>query len=266
MSSRKEQKERARQARLAREAELAAAARRTRLRTLAAAGGSVVAAAIIIAIVLANGGAGSRASQTLSKLGSTPQLKLSSLTSLGRLKPAADSGSLGPEGIPVPAASPLVGTRSMASGNTIDGIGCAAREQTLFHIHAHLTVFVDGTQRQIPYGIGITSPQVQNSSNGPFVAGGSCFYSLHTHAADGIIHIESPVQRTYTLADFFDIWGQPLGPDQLGPVTGRVIALYDGRRYDGNPRDIPLNAHAQIQLEVGRPLVAPVTLSSWGGL
>ena len=28
---------------------------------------------------------------------------------------------------------------------------------------------------------------------------------LHTHAADGIVHIESPVDRTYTLGNFFDV-------------------------------------------------------------
>jgi len=35
------------------------------------------------------------------------------------------------------------------------------------------------------------------------------------------------------------------------------VALYDGKVYHGNPRDIPLTAHAQIQLEIGTPLVAP---------
>lgn len=266
MSSRKEQKERARQARLAKEAELAAAARRKRRRTLGLAGGLLVVAAVVAVIVLATSGGGSSTSQKLSKLGSTAQLKLSSLTSLGSLQPAPESDPLGPEGIPVPSAPALAGTGSMASGDTVDGIGCLGQEQTLFHIHAHLTVFVDGAQRQIPYGIGITSPQVQSTPNGLFVGGGNCFYFLHTHAADGIIHIESPVQRTFTLADFFDIWGQPLGPDQVGPATGPVTALYNGRLYDGNPRDIPLRAHAQIQLDVGRPLTAPVALSSWGGL
>jgi hypothetical protein len=34
------------------------------------------------------------------------------------------------------------------------------------------------------------------------VAGGSCFMWLHTHAADGIVHIESPVTRTFTLVAF----------------------------------------------------------------
>jgi hypothetical protein len=153
----------------------------------------------------------------------------------------------------------------MASGDTVDGVGCLGQEQTLFHIHAHLTVFVDGAPRQIPDGIGITGGQVQSTPQGPYVSGGSCFYYLHTHAADGILHIESPVQRTYTLGDVFDVWGQPLGPRQVGPAIGPVTAFYHGQLYDGNPRDIPLNAHAQIQLEAGRPLVAPVAITFTNG-
>ena len=89
---------------------------------------------------------------------------------------------------------------------------------------------------------------------------------LHTHAADGIIHTESPVDRTYRLGEFFDIWGQPLGRNRVGPAHGRVTALFDGRVFTGNPRAIPLLAHAQIQLDVGRPLVAPERITFPNGL
>ena len=89
---------------------------------------------------------------------------------------------------------------------------------------------------------------------------------LHTHAADGIIHTESPVNRTYRLGELFDIWGQPLNRGQVGPAHGRVTALFNGRVFTGNPREIPLLAHAQIQLEVGRPLVAPDEITFPSGL
>jgi hypothetical protein len=129
-----------------------------------------------------------------------------------------------------------------------------------------LTVFVDGAPRRIPYGVGIAGAQTSQTPVGPYVGGGNCFYWLHTHAADGIIHIESPIERTFTLGDFFDVWGQKLGPAQVGPSTGAVTAIYNGRVYRGNPRDIPLTAHAQIQLEVGAPLVAPVAVTFPAGL
>lgn len=73
-----------------------------------------------------------------------------------------------------------------------------------------------------------------DTASGSFISAGTCFYWLHTHAADGIIHIESPVQRTYTLGDFFDEWGQPLGRGHVGPAAGKVTAIYDGKVYLGN--------------------------------
>lgn len=240
----------------------AAEARRRRRRNwLAGLAAAVVLIAAAVGIGLAvSGGPGAAT-------GGTPQLKLASLSTLGTLRPAPGTVKAGPEGgVPVPAAAPLASTASGAAGERVDGIGCLASEQTIFHIHAHLTIFVHGLPRQIPAGIGIPGAQAQSTPQGAFVASGTCFYWLHTHAADGIIHIESPVHRTYTLGDFFDEWGQPLGPDRVGPATGPVIAIYNGQRYMASPRDIPLHAHAQIQLEVGKPLVAPVTITFPNGI
>jgi len=175
---------------------------------------------------------------------------------------------LGPDGVPIPQARALAATRRLlAVGERIDGIACQSREQVLFHIHAHLTIFVRGVARQVPAGIGIAPPyEVAATPQGAFVTRAACFMWLHTHAADGIIHTESPVERTYTLGEFFDIWGQPLNRFQVGPAHGRVTALFNGRDFAGNPRDIPLPAHAQIQLEVGRPLLAPENITFPTGL
>ena len=198
---------------------------------------------------------------------SRPSLPLAPLSSLRALSPAPDPGPLVPEGVAIPAAPPLARPDAPAPGRSVDGISAAAAEQLAFHIHAHLTVFVAGSPRQIPYGVGIAPPlEVESTASGPFAVGGSAFFWLHTHAADGIIHIESPIERTYTLGNFFDIWSEPLGPQRVGPATGRVTAFFDGRRYLGNPRDIPLLAHAQIQLDVGRPLVAPESIRFPRGL
>ena len=92
---------------------------------------------------------------------------------------------------------------------------------------------------------------IQQSTDGPFVADGAAFYWLHTPDRTGVIHIESPVQRTYTLGEFFDIWGQPLGTDRVGPAHGGVTALVNGDRFTGDPRGIPLHAHDVVQLAVG---------------
>jgi hypothetical protein len=196
----------------------------------------------------------------------TPVLKHAPPASLGTLWSAGFPGRTGPDGVPIPAGPPLAGTAAAASGQTVDGIRCQPDEMSTYHVHAHLTIFVNGSPRQIPAGIGIPGAQVQNTAKGMFVSSGRCYYWLHTHAYDGIIHIESPIQRSYTLGDFFDEWGQPLGPGKVGSATGPVVAFYNGQRYAGNPRTIPLNPFAQIQLEVGRPLIAPESISFPGNL
>ncbi len=238
-------------------------ARQARQRRLYAAIGAavlVVAAAVGITLAVINGKSGPGTT------GSHPVLKLGSLSSLGTLQPAPNPGTNGFEGVPIPAVSPLAGTSSAASGGKVDGIRCQRSEKLIFHIHSHLTIFVNGQQRQVAGGVGIPGSREVTSPQGPVANGGNCFYWLHTHAPDGIIHVESPIHRTYTLGNFFDEWGLPLGPSVLGPDQGHVVAIYNGKLYESNPRDIPLNSHAQIQLEIGKPLVAPEKITFPNGL
>ena len=132
------------------------------------------------------------------------------------------------------------------------GIQCSSSEQTVYHIHAHLAVFVNGAQRAIPYGIGIPGgTAAPEASGGPYVGSGTCFYWLHSHDQSGVIHIESPVQKLYTLGDYFAIWGQPLAAGQVGPANGTLTVYVDGKRYAGDPASITLTAHKLIQLDVG---------------
>jgi hypothetical protein len=147
----------------------------------------------------------------------------------------------------------LASVDSAATGQTVDGIPCQNTEQLLFHVHAHLAIYVDGASRSIPEGIGIAPPrQSVKGATGQFVVAGSCFYWLHGHTDDGVIHIEAPTQRTFTLGNYFDIWGQPLSASRIGPATGTVIAYVDGERFTGDPRTIPIGAHTKVQLDVGR--------------
>jgi hypothetical protein len=225
-----------------------------------------VAAAALLALLLGVVVAGHGGANHTRSRAALPPGELEPLASLQKLSPPGPAGPQGPEGVPVPNAHPLTVGEPARAGSPVDGIRCQASEQVLFHIHAHLTVFVSGAPRQIPYGIGIPAAQISSTPAGSFVGAGSCFYWLHTHAADGIIHIESPIQRTYTLGDLFAVWGQKLGPTEVGPAIGRVTAFYDGQWFRGDPRDIPLSKHAQIQLDVGQPLVAPVEISFPNGL
>lgn len=127
------------------------------------------------------------------------------------------------------------------TGQPIDGIKCATSEQLLFHIHAHLDIFANGRKVRVPSQIGIP---------------GKCIYWLHTHDSSGIIHVESPVQRTYTLGDFFDIWGAPLSRNKVlsfDVSRSEPLRVYvDGKLYKGDPRKVPIKEHEEIALVIGK--------------
>jgi hypothetical protein len=185
-------------------------------------------------------------------------LPLAPLSSVGPMKPAPAAGTVGPEGVPIPNGPVFADVRAVKLGQTIDGVTCQQVEKIAFHTHAHLTLFVSGNAYVIPYGIGIGPPIAGlNTSVGAFVTKGSCFMWLHTHAADGIIHMEAPKLTAFTLGQFFDIWGIKLSRDQVGSHKGQVTAFYNGKVWTGDLANIPLPSEAQIQLDIGKPIVAP---------
>src|SRR5581483_7880089 len=99
------------------------------------------------------------------------------------------------------ATLPMVAERSIPTGQPVNGIRCEAMEGNTMHIHQHLAIFDHGKPMRIPDDIGR-----------PLFGG--CYYWLHTHTPDGIIHVESPVFRDFTLRDFFAIWAEPLSRTQ----------------------------------------------------
>jgi hypothetical protein len=125
----------------------------------------------------------------------------------------------------------------------ISGIECNRSEQLNFHIHSHLDVFVNGVQQQVPSNIGILhSP--------------SCLYWLHTHSADGTIHVEAPETREFVLGQFLDIWQQTLTNSTafFGSISDMPITAYvDGERFEGDYRTIPLQSLKEIALIYGTP-------------
>ncbi len=164
-------------------------------------------------------------------------------------------GTVGPEGVPIERGPSLAPASTTSTSRQVDGIRCAPVEQLKYHIHAHLQVYVDGQPRQLPGAIGILGPVNQGSQSGAFYGASQCYYWLHTHTADGIIHIESPSPTYYTLGAFFDEWGQPLGSGVVATAHGPVTAFVNGRRWTKSIRDIPLRPHAVVQLDVGHPVV-----------
>ena len=79
-----------------------------------------------------------------------------------------------------------------ADGQPVAGIQCEREEYSTFHIHAHLDIFINGKPYEVPRLVGIIPS--------------TCLYWMHTHDRSGIVHIEAPQVRTFTLGHFFDIW------------------------------------------------------------
>src|SRR5579884_2780374 len=158
-----------------------------------------------------------------------------------------------PTGSQNPAVAPTVVDPAY---QPIDGIYCESQEQLVYHIHAHLTIYIDGQPYQLPQGIGI-SPS------------GSCLYWLHVHATDGVIHIESPTQRVYTLQNFLDIWQsfavtdpQTSFPTQLSTASGWTIYV-NGHKVSGDFSKVKLNPHDLITIMYNSPDARPDTTYNW---
>ena len=177
---------------------------------------------------------------------------------------AAGAEKPGPEGIPLETGPQLAPASSTTQGATVDGVQCAPVEQLVYHIHIHLQVYVNGQPRTLPAAIGLIGPVYEETPYGRFYGAQTCYYWLHTHTNDGIIHVESPTKRIYTLGNFFDEWRQPLSRGQVAGAKGKVTAFLNGKPWTQDPRTIPLIPHASIDLDVGSPTVPPKIVSFAG--
>lgn len=161
----------------------------------------------------------------------------------------------GPEGMAVQHA-PLLAPAPVADGQPVSGVVCRTPKKPAYHVHTHLAIYVDGHLRAVPAGIGMVDPRTKQTRTGPKLFGPRCYYDLHVHAQDGVIHVEGPQRRAYTLGQFFDAWGIPLSLTRVGPAQGRVTVLVDGRPSLTPPRDIVLSQREVIQIDVGEVVAA----------
>ena len=154
-------------------------------------------------------------------------------------------------------ASPAAAQYAAPRGQSISGIACDAQEGQRIHIHQHVAIYDHGKPVQVPYDVGRPS-------------GVPCLYWLHTHTPDGIIHIEAPLDRSFTLGDFFKVWGQPLtrtkAATAIAAKGGSLKVWVNGKPYAGDPSKIPLNAHTDIVIEAGPPFPTPPRFTNWGTL
>jgi hypothetical protein len=156
--------------------------------------------------------------------------------------------------------------RRTAAALAVDGVDCQNSEALAYHIHAHLSLYQDGKPVTLPAKIGIPV--------GTTIPGGSCFYWIHVHDTSGVVHIESPTTKQYTLGQMLDIWERTAQLDAQGGGGTQVDASFVSALRAANPNDvhvylgdkpvsdfnsIPLTAHALITVEIGGPLQPPTT-------
>ena len=155
---------------------------------------------------------------------------------------------------------PAVGGSPASTGIPQAGaIPCDQLEHTQVHYHALLQIFNQGQAVAIPTNLGRTA---------------SCYYWLHMHTGEpGIIHVESPADRAFTLGDFFQVWGawagspQPLDSSHVSSIalsrTERLLVYVDRGdgagtlAFLGDPKAIELSPLEIITLEIAPPMVSP---------
>ncbi len=133
------------------------------------------------------------------------------------------------------------------------GLPALSAEGTVMHIHQHIDIFIDGKSVPVPANIGI-------NQIGGFIS------DIHVHDGTGIIHVESPTVQTFTLGQFFDIWGVKFTQRSIGSyvATGdKTLKVYsNGTLYQGDPRNLSLSTHQEIVVVYGSDSEAPQSIPS----
>lgn len=155
----------------------------------------------------------------------------------------ADSGSSGKSGSSDAAPTTLwKAPADAAAAVKAAGLPMLTAEGTALHIHAHLDVYVNGKKTAVPGLVGIDETHQQISP-------------LHTHDTSGVVHIESPTVKDFTLGQFMKEWEVELSSTQLGPNhtdgTHTLTVYVNGKPTTGDPAALVLAAHAEIALVYG---------------
>ncbi len=146
-----------------------------------------------------------------------------------------------------------------AQGQPVGSLECLTSMPETYHVHTHVSIFLNGEALAIPREIGI----VQTGANA------QCFYSIHTHDLSGKIHIEGAAAGTFTLGQLFSIWGQPLETTNIAGLVGMPVKVYvtdDGTVTEatGDWHTIELASHREITIQVGTAITA-IPNYTWSG-
>jgi hypothetical protein len=167
------------------------------------------------------------------------------------------TATIGPQKVQLQTGPFLASATTTMLGTPVGGTLCQSLQQLAYRSYVHLQVYDHGQSRALPGGIGMVGATAHAVPGGLIYTADTCYYWLHTRAADGVILVESPKQRTFTLADFFKIWDQPLGASRVSDLDGPVTVLVNGKRWSGKPGAVPLTNNTDIELAVGKPVPHP---------
>jgi hypothetical protein len=122
------------------------------------------------------------------------------------------------------------------------GLDPLTAEGQVVHIHQHLDIYAEGQKVTVPAQLGIA-------------AGGGFISDLHTHDDTGIMHVESPEVRSFTLGQFFAVWGVRLDAKCIGGLCAdgdKILHTFvNGAPVAGDPTRIVLEEHQEIVLAYG---------------
>jgi hypothetical protein len=119
------------------------------------------------------------------------------------------------------------------------GLQALSTEGTVFHIHQHLDMTINGLEREIPSNLGV----------------GTAFISeVHTHDESGIIHVEANEQKDFKLGQFFDMWGIDFNDSCIATYCAdgdsKLVVAINGQPIT-NVKDHVLKEHEQIHVWYG---------------
>jgi hypothetical protein len=129
-------------------------------------------------------------------------------------------------------------------------------EQLAYHIHQHLDIYLNGKKITVPQCIGIYGCY----QNFAFIT------ELHTHRPDGIIHVEAPSNKHYTLGTFFAQWGVFLNSRCVGAYCQGYTWYVNGKQQTGPPYALKLEPHQEIVIAIGKPPATIPSTYNWQGL
>lgn len=151
-------------------------------------------------------------------------------------------------------------TANGGRGATTAGLPCALPGKN--YDYAHLNIYLDGQQQSIPQDIGWVNPDAALPAGSVSF---SCVYPVHTDDMSGKIRVDTTNSATFTLGQFFQVWGQPLTSSNVAGLTGKTVAVWVNdngtlSKYAGDPAQLTLVPGRDISIVVGTP---PETIANY---